>query len=282
MNLNSLLLNIKAIKKNKPTNAGILFFGKNPLHFISHAQIRCARIKGNEIYSNILDRLDCNGTLWEMILQAEEFIKKNIRFMGLRTDQFQRIDKYEYPIKALREAMINAVIHRDYINPADVRIFIFDDRVEIINPGNFPDGVSPDNPRHKPVCQILSNYMYDIGFIEKYGSGIYLEKRLCQENGNDFPIYELDEIETKVIFKSQVKIVSVDGEAHIKSDLNERQKRAINFIAEKGKITNQKYKEINKLTSDKTAYRDLQDMADNGVIASHGTKKGRYYTLNGK
>ncbi|HHT9116181.1 MAG TPA: hypothetical protein ACFYEL_06910, partial [Candidatus Wunengus californicus] len=61
----------------------------------------------------ILDRLDCDGTLWEMADQAEEFIRKNIRLLGFRTDKsFRREDKFDYPIKALREAIINGLIHR--------------------------------------------------------------------------------------------------------------------------------------------------------------------------
>lgn len=112
--LDHLLINIKAITDKKPTNAGILFFGKNPLKFISHAQLRLVRIKGVKIYGNILDRLDCNGALWEMVDQAEDFIRKNIRLLGFRTEKsFRREDKFEYPIRALREAVINGLIQCD-------------------------------------------------------------------------------------------------------------------------------------------------------------------------
>lgn len=94
--LDQLLINIKAATGKKPTNAGILFFGKNPLRFISHAQLRLVRIKGVKIYNNILDRIDCNGTLWEMVDQAEEFIRKNIRLLGFKTEKsFRREDKFD-------------------------------------------------------------------------------------------------------------------------------------------------------------------------------------------
>ncbi|RLG13819.1 MAG: hypothetical protein DRN71_04115, partial [Candidatus Nanohalarchaeota archaeon] len=124
MPLKDFLSNIKAVSGDKPTNAGILFFGKDPLKSLHHAQLRLARIKGNEIFNTILDRWNCDGTLWDIVLEAEDFIKRNIRYMGLRTDKFQRIDKYEYPIKALKEAIINGLIHRDYQSMADVRVFI--------------------------------------------------------------------------------------------------------------------------------------------------------------
>src|SRR3989338_5211408 len=132
----------------------------------------------------ILDRLDGRGVLWEMVEQIEEFLKKHINFMGFRTEKsFQREDKFDIPIKAIRELIINALIHRDYETTSDVRVFIFDDRVEIINPGAFPKGVTPSKPLHKPVNRLISQYMYDIGFIEKYGSGIITVKALLKGNG---------------------------------------------------------------------------------------------------
>lgn len=280
MPLSQFLTNVKAVSNKKPTNAGILFFAKNPLKFISHAQLRLVRIKGIKIYNNILDRLDCNGTLWEMVDQAEDFIRKNIRLLGFRTEKsFRREDRFDYPIRALREAIINGLIHRDYFNLADVRVFIFDDRIEIVSPGPFPKGVTPNKPKHKPVNKILSDLMYDIGYIEKYGSGIYLENELCLKNGNPKPVYEIDSIQTKVIFKSQVKDVTVVelGE-RVLEDLNERQRKAVGYIRENGSITKGKYMEINKI-SHKTAYEELKGMISKNVILRQGKGRATVYSF---
>ncbi len=278
MPLKDFLNNIKAVSGDKPTNAGMLFFGKDPLKYLHHAQLRIARIKGTEIFNTILDKWDCDGTLWDMVLEAEDFIKRNIRYMGLRTDKFQRIDKYEYPIKALKEAIINGLIHRDYLSMADVRVFIFDDRVEIVSPGSFPDGVTPEKPTHKPVNSILSSYMYDIGLIEKYGSGIYLENKLCRMNGNEKPIYNLADIETKVIFKSQVRTISMDV-IERKHKLNDRQIKAIEYIVENSKITTQEYMELAEVSL-KTAKRDISDLKDKRIIRFVGSAKTGYYVLD--
>mgnify|MGYP001612990497 CR=1 FL=1 len=108
---NQLLENILAIKNSKLTNAGILFFGKDTLRFIPSAQLRALIIKGKEISGVILDRLDGRGALWEMVEQVEEFLRKHVNFMGFRTEKsFQREDKFDIPIKALRELIINALI----------------------------------------------------------------------------------------------------------------------------------------------------------------------------
>ncbi|MCG2713340.1 MAG: DeoR family transcriptional regulator [Candidatus Omnitrophica bacterium] len=280
MPLHQFLVNVKAVINKKPTNAGILFFGKNPLKFISHAQLRLVRIKGIKIYGNTLDRLDCSGTLWEMVDQTEDFIRKTIRLLGFRTEKsFRREDKFDYPIRALREAVINGLIHRDYFNLADVRVFIFDDRIEIVSPGPFPEGVTPEKPKHKPVNKILSDLMYDIGYIEKYGSGIYLENELCLKNGNPKPVYEIDPIQTKVIFKSQVKDVTVvEIEEKILEELNERQKKAIEYIRKNGKITRKEYEKLCK-TSERTANRELTELIKKGIIKKTGSGVKFYYKL---
>ena len=205
--MTALLRNIDGLSDEEtPTHASILFFGKYPQRFFQNAQLRVVRFKGTSVTHPVIDRLDCSGALWEMVDAAEEFIRKNIRLLSLRTSKsFQRDDKFEYPLEALREAIINALIHRNYQKHSDVRVFIFDNRVEVINPGTFPEGVSPDAPVHEPVNPILSQFMYDVGFIERYGSGIKMMHRLCREWGNKEPRYELHLLETKVIFDSPIQ-----------------------------------------------------------------------------
>ena len=238
MSLTALLRNIDGLSDEEtPTHAGILFFGKYPQRFFQNAQLRVVRFKGTSVTHPVIDRLDCSGALWEMVDAAEEFIRKNIRLLSLRTSKsFQRDDKFEYPLEALREAIINALIHRNYQKHSDVRVFIFDNRVEIINPGTFPEGVSPDAPVHEPVNPILSQFMYDVGFIERYGSGIKMMKRLSEEWGNKEPRYELHPLETKIIFDSPIQETTFIEIDDISEQLNERQKNALFHVQKTGKL----------------------------------------------
>ena len=273
---NRFLENIKAIKNNKPTYAGILFFGKSPQKFLSNARLHVVRFKGIKVIHPTLDSANYEGTIWEMIDLAEDFIRKNIRLFGERTEKsFQREDKFEYPIKALREAIINALIHRNYSETGDVRVFIFDDRIEIINPGTFPKGVSPKKPCHKPVNEILSQLVYDIGFVDKYGSGIKLMNSLCEGQGNKKPSYDLNEIETKIIFESPVEESSFIEES-ILDGLNERQRQ----FAKSG-ITNISRKEYSELVkcSVRTAFADLQDLLQKNIVKILGGGKYVRYAI---
>jgi len=281
MEMKTLLLNVGAAKKVnseiKPTNAGILFFGKNPQRFVLQSQLRSARFAGKTLTRDFLDRLDCSGALWEMVEQAEDFVRKNIRLFGFRTEySFQRIDKLEYPIKAIREAIVNALIHRNYFEPADTRVAIFDDRIEIVSPGSFPEGVTPEKPKHVPVNPVLCQLMYDIGFIEKYGSGIYMINELCEEWGIPKPEYELNEVETKVIFRSGGKAIVISEIEKLGVELNERQKEGLKIIFEKGKITNADYAKMFGVSRN-TATNDLSDLVEKGLIKRVGRGRGSYY-----
>ena len=278
MSLTALLRNIDGLSDEEtPTHAGILFFGKYPQRFFQNAQLRVVRFKGTSVTHPVIDRLDCSGALWEMVNAAEEFIRKNIRLLSLRTSKsFQRDDKFEYPLEALREAIINALIHRNYQKHSDVRVFIFDNRVEIINPGTFPEGVSPDAPVHEPVNPILSQFMYDVGFIERYGSGIRMMKRLSEEWGNKEPSYELHPLETKIIFDSPIQestFIEIDD---ISEQLNERQKKALFHVEKNGQIATKKYVEINRV-SRRVAYEELKDMTDKGLLSITGKGRGTKY-----
>ncbi len=278
MTVPDLLRNINCISEEEtPTHAGILFFGKHPQKFFQNAQLRVVRFKGTSVTHPVIDRLDCSGTLWEIVNNAEEFIRRNIRLLSLRgSKSFQRDDKFEYPLEALREAIINGLIHRNYQEPADVRVFIFDNRIEIINPGSFPEDVRPHKPIHRPVNPILSQLMYDVGFVERYGSGIKMMQRLCKESENKEPRYELYPLETKVIFDSPIQDTTVLEIDDISEQLNDRQKNALFHAEKNGQIATKEYVEINRVSRG-IAYVELRDLTDKGLLTVIGKGRGTKY-----
>jgi len=174
------------------------------------------------------------------------------------------------------ESIINALIHRNYFEPADTRVAIFDDRVEVISPGSFPKGVTPEKPKHVPVNPILCQLMYDVGFIEKYGSGIYMINELCEEWGIPKPEYNLSEVETKVIFRSSGKAIVINEIEKIGVELNERQREGLKIIFERGKITNTDYAKMFKISRN-TATNDLSGLIRKGLIKRVGRGRGSYY-----
>ena len=168
------------------------------------------------------------------------------------------------------------MIHRNYQETADVRVFIFDNRFEVISPGTFPEGVSPNEPTHKPVNPTLSQFMFDVGFIERYGAGIRMMRRLCEEWGNKAPRYEFHPLETKIIFDSPIQESTYIEIDDISEQLNERQKNAFFYAQRHGQIATKEYVEINNI-SRKIAYQELKDMTDKGLLSMTGKGRGSRY-----
>jgi len=110
---------------NKPTNTAILMFGKNPQRFFIQSEVRCARFKGIEAVKPFIDMKVINGSIYEQIDQAEKFILFNIKKSAwIEEGKIERQEKWEYPPDAIREAIINAIAHRDYNSPANMHISI--------------------------------------------------------------------------------------------------------------------------------------------------------------
>lgn len=173
-----LLLNLDCIKRDyeerlRYTNAGVLFFTKNPIEIIKHASVVCALYKGTDKIT-ILDRKAFVGNIIANIEDAFLFLQKHLNlryeFEGLR-----RIEILDIPEIALRESIVNAVCHRDYFEKgAQVMIEIFDDRVVISNPGGLPKGIESKNFGKLSMSRnpIIASLLQRSDYIEKMGTGI--------------------------------------------------------------------------------------------------------------
>jgi energy-coupling factor transporter ATP-binding protein EcfA2 len=163
--------------------AAVLVFGKNPQQFFPQAKVKCARLKGLE-FGEVIDEDTIDGTLIDQVSKCEKFILRNIR-KGWIIEGFERKEKWEYPLEALREAVVNSIVHRDYHSNGEVQIRIFDDRIEIRNPGRLPDSISMSDifvdhssfPRNKLVAECF----YRIKLNEQWGSGIQRIIKRCRD-----------------------------------------------------------------------------------------------------
>lgn len=154
-------------------NAGVLFFAKNVSHFFPQAYVTCLLARGtNKV--DILDRKDFAGGLVSDIEESLRFIERNTR-TGYRIEKLRREDVPEYPMRALREAITNAVMHRDYFEAgANVFVEIYDDRIEISNPGGLPKGLTREELGTRSVRRnpLIADLLHRIALIEKAGTGI--------------------------------------------------------------------------------------------------------------
>jgi ATP-dependent DNA helicase RecG len=160
-------------------NAGVLFFARNVRHFFSQAYITCLLAKGTDKV-HILDRKDFAEGVVSDIEESLRFIERNTR-TAYRIEGLRREDIPEYPMKALREAVTNAVMHRDwFMEGANVFVEIYTDRIEISSPGGLPKGMKLSDLGRKSIRRnaLIADLLHRITFIEKAGTGI---KRMRDE-----------------------------------------------------------------------------------------------------
>jgi ATP-dependent DNA helicase RecG len=285
--LADLLIGIGAVVEQSgqliPTRAGMLLFGFDPQAWIPQSQVRIARFHGAST-AHFIDRADLRGTLPEMIDAAEQFIRRNTR-LAAKIVGFRRREVTEYPFEAIREAICNAVCHRDYrIEGADVRIMIFSDRIEVNSPGGLPPGVTLDNIERKHVLRnpLLAGYLYDIFYIEKWGTGISRMRRLMREHGLAEPrLEDLGDFFAVTFYGPGDRILELIAEEGVTDlrtfGLNERQIEALRLMTNDRKILTNAIYQQHFQVSRNTAVRDLQALVKTGWVKATGNGKATRY-----
>lgn len=264
-------------------NAGVLFFARQPQHFIKQAYLTCVRYQGSSM-AGVIDRKDLTGDLLSLVDEAESFVKRHTR-LAYKFEGFKRIDIQEYPYNAIREAIINAVCHRDYMLQNNIFVNVFDDRIEVISPGSIPNNLTikqiygHSNPRNFKIVELFKKTNYS----EKLGSGLKRMNELMTNHGLKKPIYEANQAFFKVTFQGPkdkiTELVKTTTETDLKElGLNERQIQVLNHLQKHKKITSSEYQTIIG-TTEKTAQRDLKELTQKGLIQKKGTGKDTTYFL---
>jgi predicted HTH transcriptional regulator len=217
------------------------------------------------------------GNLFEQVDQGADFVLSKLdRAVGTRERGPQAPVTYEIPPDVVREAIVNAVAHRDYASAAAVQVSVFADRVEVWNPGKLPPELTPARLR-EPHASIARNAriceaLFLARYVEKYGTGTIMMIRECSEGGLPEPEFEQRGAEFVVTLWRDWLTETVIA----KLGLNQRQKKVAVHLREVGRITNADYQRVTGATR-KTSMRDLADLVNRGVLERIGMRKGAYY-----
>ena len=198
-----MLVNIEAAERDggklRFRNAGVLFFAKNVRHFFHQAYITCLLAKGTDKV-HVLDRKDFDGGIVADIEEALRFVERNTR-LAYRIESLRRENIPEYPMKALREAITNAVMHRDwFVEGASVFVEIYTDRIEVVGPGGLPKGMTLADLGHKSVRRnaLIADLLHRIGFIEKASTGVKRIRDEARAGGYPEPVWEANGFTTAI------------------------------------------------------------------------------------
>ena len=275
LDTSSILINLGVVEKQEGkiifNNTGILFFSKNLDDTYFHTAVTCALYKGTEKI-NVLDRRDFNEDIIINIDGAMNFLKQYIPVRYEMTGEPRRKEIPEIPYDALREAVINAVAHRDYFEKgANVMIEMFDDRIEITNPGGLVKGLKPEDFGKKSVLRNpnIANLLHRIGYIEKMGTGINKMKRLIAE-AKLAPI--------KFEFGTFFTITFIRPKETTQKTTHKTTQKILNLIKENPSITRKRLSELLGITPDGIKYH-LNNLKKKGLIIRIGGKKGGYWKI---
>ena len=178
-----------------PTFAALIMFGKNPQYFMPGAYIQYVRFEGLTNGGTILNERRFDGCLYRMLPLLENFVRDGVvtrRPVVIST--FREKDVYNYPEKALRELLMNAVMHRDYQSSMPTRFYQYDDRVEIMNPGGLYGNARPENFPHVNDYRnnTLAAMMKTFNYVNMFNHGITEVQEQLRQNGNPPAVFDVN------------------------------------------------------------------------------------------
>jgi ATP-dependent DNA helicase RecG len=270
-----LLEKLRLAENGQLKRAAIVLFGKDPGRFYPNTFVKIGKFADNDF--EILFQETEEGNIIQVLDKVlrtldYKFLIRKISFEGMN-----RIETLEYPVPALREVLLNALIHRSYMG-APTQIRVYDSKLSVWNHGALPEGITLDKltqPHSSyPRNPILAEACFRGGYIDSWGSGIMKIVNSCKMVGLPTPVMEEDGGGFIVrLFKDKFR-----AEQLRQLGLNGRQINAVLYVKEKGKVTNKEYQEINSI-SRRWASVELADLVDKNVFRNVGYGAGSCYEL---
>jgi ATP-dependent DNA helicase RecG len=255
--------------------AAIILFGKEPAKFYPNTFVKIGRFGKDDTDIRFQETEEGNLiVLLQSVLNQlnHKFLTRPIEFEGMH-----RIEKGEYPVPAIREMLLNALVHRNYMG-APIQIRVYNDKISIWNEGSLPIGLTLEALKRshssRPRNPIIADVSFKGGYIDAWGRGTIKILDTCKlANLPEPEMREQDGGFIIILFKD-----NLTQELLLKQGLNDRQVKSVLFVKEKGRITNSEYQSLNE-TSDRTALRDLEELTEKGIFMKTGEKKGTFYKL---
>ena len=280
-NIHQILSSLHLITDDdKVKNAALLLFAKDVQKWFASATIKCAQFYGTKVQKPMLSQQIYGGNVFEMVDQAVGFVMSRInQHVGERTQSAQVDVTPELPTQAVTEAIVNAVVHRDYNSTGSVQVMLFKDRLEVWNPGHLPPGMTikklSGEHSSRPVNPVLANPVYLTGYIEQMGTGTTDIIDSCEAMNLRTPEFYQDEdfrtilwraknIDNEIVTKENVsQNVSQNVTQNVSQNegkkLSKRQQLILRMIGDNIYISAEEVAQKLKVTV-RTVYRDLKTL----------------------
>ena len=261
-----------------PTNAYALLTGKNTMQ----QNIQCAIFKGND-RAYFVDRREFNGPIQEQMEAAYQYVLEKIN-RGMKIDGIYRQDVYELPIDSVRELIANAVAHRSYLDPGNIQVALYDNRLEITSPGMLMNGVTIEKMKEgysKIRNRAIANAFSYMKIIEKWGSGIPRIIRECQEYGLPEPeLIDFDGDFRINMYRQPSLIQAGTIGTIIGIKVTSPEERVLTIMKQNARVTQ---KELQKELGNslRTLKRMIAELQDKGYIVRRGNNRSGEWIVKG-
>jgi ATP-dependent DNA helicase RecG len=256
--------------------AAILLFHSNPEIFVTGSYIKIGFFETDD---DLKFQDDIHGNLFEQIEKTMDFLFTKYIKAAISYEGINRVETYEYPKDAVREALLNAIAHKDYSSGVPIQISVYSNKIIIWNEGQLPENWTVKNLLEKhasrPYNPDIANALFRSGYIESWGRGTLKIIRECKLAGIPEPVFSYDSSDISVAFRKDIY-----NEKYLKTlKLNDRQVKAVLYAKENGKITNSECQTLNNCSRN-TASNDLTALVDKNLLKPSGQKgAGAFYTL---
>ncbi len=267
----------------KPSVSGVLLFSEYPQHWLPQSGVVFARFvgktpRGEDGLAGYSRREELTGPLPRLIEQAWNLVWSEMAISAV-VKGLEREERQEYPPFAVREAIVNAVCHRDYrLKGRRIEIRMYADRLEVISPGGLPGFITVENIKDEHFSRNprLVNGLFQWGYIEELGLGIDRMMEVMKQAGHKPPYFDARPYSFAVTLYNARERQKPPEWAR---NTNHRQARALQYIRDNGSITNREYRQLCQGVSAETLRLDLADMVEKGILLKVGSKKGTYYIM---
>jgi len=256
--------------------AAILLFHSNPESFVTGAYIKIGYFETDD---DLKFQDEVHGSIFEQIEKTMDLLFTKYTKALISYEGIYRVEKFEYPKDAVREALLNAIAHKDYSGAVPIQISVYADKIIIWNEGQLPENWTVKNLLEKhasrPYNPDIANVLFRSGYIESWGRGTIKILRECKQEGLPEPIFTSGKSEISVEFRKDIY-----NKKYLQSaNLSDRQIKAVMFTKDNGKITNSEYQALNDCSRN-TASSDLLDLVNKDLFNPSGRKgAGAFYTL---
>lgn len=276
LSIPQLLDKLRLSENGQLKRGAVILFGKEPSRFYPNLFVKIGRFGKDD--ADLIFQENIEGNIITQVYAILEMLQYKFLVRKVSFEGINRIETSEYPIPALREVILNALVHRNYMGAA-TQIRVYDDKIVFWNEGALPQGLSLEGllgfHASQPRNTLIADVCFKGGYIDSWGRGVLKIYNSCKEAG--LPNPEIQEFQSGLLVTLFNNSNAVSGQI-TGVNLNERQQKAIDYVKEKGSISNHQYQTLNSV-SDRTSLRDLEKLTQLEIFVKEGKNKNTLYRL---